>query len=185
MSIDWGVVLGWINWGLVVNALAAAGSVSAAVVALHIATRDRRERQHERDEAAKAQARLVIVKSYGWVNRGEKVPEIALICDNHSDRPILDVKPDQAWIPGFPAFSNIIGEDRTWTLLKPDDECRFSFVLADGAGTSGPSILPDDALAGSTIDYLPIVGAVTFIDAGGSRWRKFNNGDVERVDQGA
>ncbi|WP_147378932.1 hypothetical protein [Mycobacteroides abscessus] len=137
MSIDWGVVLGWINWGLVVNALAAAGSISAAVVALHIATRDRRERQHEHDEAAKAQARLVIVTLYASAQMNVSSPRIALTCKNHSDRPILDVKPDKAWIPGFDEFNNVVGNDETWPVLKPDKGLQLHIRPQRRYGRSG------------------------------------------------
>ncbi|SKM23243.1 hypothetical protein [Mycobacteroides abscessus] len=184
MSIDWGVVLGWINWGLVINALAAAGSISAAVVALHIATRDRRERQHEHDEAAKAQARLVIVTLYASAQMNVSSPRIALTCKNHSDRPILDVKPDKAWIPGFDEFNNVVGNDETWTVLKPDKDYSFTFALSDGTGAVGPLIVAKGTLLGSLIGLQPI-GAVTFTDAEGIRWRKFSTGAVERIDQDA
>lgn len=50
-----------IDWGLVVSALAAIGSIGAAVIALYIATTDRRERRRERDAEDEAQAKLVIV----------------------------------------------------------------------------------------------------------------------------
>ncbi|WP_255801412.1 hypothetical protein [Mycobacteroides abscessus] len=180
MSIDWGVVLGWINWGLVVNALAAAGSVSAAVVALHIATRDRRERWHEREEKAKAQARLVIVGLYASKHMDQDWPDITITCTNHSDRPILDVKPDQACIPSHPEFTNIVGIVGRSTVLRPERESSFSFALSDADGILGPPV-PKSPLIGALVG-VTLSGAVTFTDAAGIVWRKFSTGAVERID---
>ncbi|WP_033725483.1 hypothetical protein [Mycobacterium avium] len=51
-----------INFALVISALSAAGSFTAAAVAVWIATTDRRQRKRERDAANEAQAKLVILE---------------------------------------------------------------------------------------------------------------------------
>lgn len=48
-----------VDWGLVVSALAAIGSIGAALAALYIATRDRKERARERLAANEAEAKLI------------------------------------------------------------------------------------------------------------------------------
>ncbi|PVA20840.1 hypothetical protein [Mycobacteroides abscessus] len=182
LSTDWGLVLGWINWGLVVNTLAAAGSVSAAVVALHIATQDRRERQRESKAAAMAQARLVMVGLYASMHPNESWPQIALTCTNHGDHPILDVEPVRAWVSGFPQFDGVVGAGKASALLRPGDVREFVFNLSNDEGVLGPPI-PVEAAVVVQLLSLPLIGAVAFTDAAGNRWRKFSDGTIERIDQ--
>src|ERR1700741_2292900 len=81
-----------VNWALVINLLAAIVSCSAAIVALVIATRDRRERKAERLNAAKAQAMLVLLD----VGLSGGSPAFDVCVRNFGAEPILDVGVDSA-----------------------------------------------------------------------------------------
>lgn len=95
-----------IDWGLVISALAAFGSIGAAVAALYIATKDRRERKQERDAADEAHAKLVILNINSSTGRvGWDAPEYSVQCMNHGSMPILDVKLESAHMRGFPRLN--------------------------------------------------------------------------------
>ena len=91
-----------VDWPLVVNSLAAIGSIGAAFAALYIATRDRSERKRERDAADEAQARLVQVD----VDRPRNEDTYVVRIRNYGDRPIIGAavegaslhkRPDAQW----------------------------------------------------------------------------------------
>jgi hypothetical protein len=86
------------DWPLVTNLLAAVGSCSAAIVAVIIATSDRRERKRERLEAAKAQATLVMVD----IKLGENFLGFVVDITNFGSHPILDIELDSAQFSPFP-----------------------------------------------------------------------------------
>jgi hypothetical protein len=76
-----------VNVGLIVSALAACGSFTAAGVALWVATSDRRKRQHERDAEDEAQAKLVIV----CPRRPLNPLELQILVTNYGTRAIVDL----------------------------------------------------------------------------------------------
>ena len=67
------------------------GAIIAAAIALDIASRDRRERTRERDEADLAQMRLVQVKIDGYSNSRTPEYNFRVWITNHGQRPILQV----------------------------------------------------------------------------------------------
>jgi len=82
LSLGYGV-----DVGLMVNAVAAFGSLAAAGAALWIATTDRRERKRERDAEDAAQARMVIVSP----RRPDSPLELQIAVTNLSPRVIVNL----------------------------------------------------------------------------------------------
>ena len=78
--------------GLVVDLIAALGSCGAAIVAVVIATGDRRQRTAERLDAAKAQAMLVLLN----VEVSQGSPAFNVWVGNFGAQAILDVQVDSA-----------------------------------------------------------------------------------------
>jgi hypothetical protein len=78
-----------VNLGLVISALSAIASTSGALIALWIATSDRQDRQHERDAADFAQAKLVTVNAL--VKRNNPPDGIEVYVFNFGTRAIVDV----------------------------------------------------------------------------------------------
>jgi hypothetical protein len=167
--------------GLVVNALAAIGSVGAAFAALYIATRDRSERRRERDAADEAQARLVQVD----VDRPEGEAAFVVRIRNYGDRAIigpavegasLNKRPDAQW-----------KELNEWIdILPPYREAAFEGTLPlrffDAEGDPVPKLLAlvgDMAPLFEDVDEKPIV-AVHFMDANGNYWTTGPFMDPER-----
>jgi hypothetical protein len=67
-----------VDAGLIVNALVAIGTFSAAAAAVWVATSDRRERKEERDAADDARARLVVLWTYPRKPSGIMSPHLRL-----------------------------------------------------------------------------------------------------------
>ena len=76
-----------VDAGLIVNALVALGTFSAAGAAVWIATSDRRDRMKERDADDAAQAKLVIITAECQQNP----VELQIRVVNNSPRPIVDM----------------------------------------------------------------------------------------------
>lgn len=168
-----------IDWGLVISAIAAFGSVGAAAIALYIATADRRERKRERNAAAAAQAKLVIVKvglPTGY--REGLAPEFPVVCENHSGLPILDVKLESAKMRAFPQASSTLSEFVSRIVLVGDD-ASFATKWVDENGEPFP--LDRQQRSVKTVD---IEAVVSFSDANGTHWQRSNAGMLKRLSRG-
>ena len=79
------------DWVAAIGQIAgAAFTLAAVVVALVIALRDERRRQQDRDDYARAQARLVLTGGPG--SREEDGSRLTIFAfTNHGERPVLDV----------------------------------------------------------------------------------------------
>jgi hypothetical protein len=161
-----------VDWGLVVNSIAAVGAVGAAFIALFIAIRDRNERRRERDRADEAQARLVHVDA----DRPEGEAAFVVRIRNYGDRPIIGPAVESASLHKRP--------DARWKdlnewieILPPYREAAFEGTMSlkffDADGDPVPKLL---ALVGDTaaplfedVDKTPIV-VVHYMDANGNYW---------------
>jgi hypothetical protein len=104
------------DWHVNATALSAVGSFSAAVVALGIATSDRRERKRERDAADKVEAKLVVV----WGERIDGPSQLQVVVRNNGTRAIVDV-----------TFVSLVVEDRDLDL-RPTSESELPVVTPSG-----------------------------------------------------
>ncbi|WP_261880423.1 hypothetical protein [Mycobacterium marinum] len=164
-----------VDWKLVISALAAFGSISAALAALYIATSDRRDRKREREAADEAQARLVVVNvGIPW-HYGMKPHEFPIQCTNFSAAAVLDVKLESARMRAFsharPTLSGYVQQ-----VLSNDGKLA-SFNTSWVDATKEP--FPSDA--GQGVADVDIEAYVSFEDARGNRWRKANTGALERL----
>ena len=86
-----------VDAGVIFNALAAVGALSAAAAAVWIATRDRRERKQERDAADEAQAALVIAQPFRSGRAG-----LGVAVQNYGTLSILQVTTVKLDVEGNP-----------------------------------------------------------------------------------
>lgn len=174
-----------VDWELVVNALAAIGSVGAALAALYIATKDRRERRRASDAADEAQARLVWV----GVDRLNGEAGFKVRIRNYGDRPILDVGVTEASLHRRPdaRWRNL----EEWTAVLPpfregeeSPEVTSSLTFFDTEGEPIPKLigLVDLEPLFEEVDTTPIV-AVMFTDANGNDWTTGSFMGPERVER--
>lgn len=180
MSIDWTMVTGWINWGLLVNVLAAVGSVSAAVVALRIATRDRTERQRDREAAAMAQARLVLVEVEPRVfERG-----FTILVRNFGVSAVLDIK---LMSVTFSRCPSAIPDSYNDNLLVLDADRESHSMFVDLRNPQGEGVTPGERGWGGiwTADdrsaWRDVIATIQFKDIHGNIWQRSTTGSVERV----
>lgn len=150
----------WMSaWGQVGGA---AATVAAVIVALWIASRDRRRIEQDRIDEAHGNAAMVMSEV-----RGSGV--IAII--NHSPRPIreprvigveLDGSPDISWQPGEPGLPAV-------NVLGPGDvaETKRGFWIAIGPGAAR-SLQPGDVLG----DVVTICATIEHHDTAGRRWTR-------------
>jgi hypothetical protein len=167
-----------IDAGLIVNALAAFGSVGAAIAALYIATGDRRERTRERAAAAEAQARLVILNitsSTGQLGWDAAVYSVG--CVNHGNTPILEVRLESAHMRGFPQAKPKLSDAVTRVLPPaPGHSASFATTWVDENDQPFPQEKKQQHV--NTVD---IEAAVSFFDANGSHWLRSNTGTLRRL----
>jgi hypothetical protein len=167
-----------IDWTLVISAFAALGSIGAAVAALYIATKDRRERTREHAAAAEAQAKLVILDiTYSTGRIDWQAPEYYVGCVNHSSMSILDVRLESAHMRGFPQAQPTLS-DAVTRVLRPAPGSNTSFVTrwVDENGQQFP--LDEKQQHINTVD---IEAAVSFSDANGNQWLRSNTGTLRRL----
>ena len=108
-----------VDIGLIVNALVAAGTFSAAAAAVWVATSDRRVRKQERDAEDEAQAKLVVISAQCQ----ENPLELQIRAVNYGTRAITDV-----------TFVDVVVEShdrKLWPTTGP-----FPPVAAPGRGLS-------------------------------------------------
>lgn len=174
-----------VDWGLVVGILTAIGTFVAAGAALWIATRDRRERQKERDNAAMAQARLVRVE----VKQADGAADFEVQIHNYGDRAIIGAAVTSAWWFGHPEYTwqhSDIEIDRL-KIVQPAREVSVigsvRIRFHDPAGTVVPSVEYDD-YGNAVVEDVPILpgAVVAFMDANGDLWRTGSAMTPERID---
>lgn len=186
-----------VDWGLVVNALAAIGAIGAAVAALWIASRDRRERKDERHDEDRAKALLVRLLVQAQSNR----PAFSVEVRNFGPLAVMDVElVDAVWSdhPGArwdtldtswqarglarnhtrrPILMPTAGADDTFDTVVEfiirfvhpiDDEAFEPPIDPRTVGYQHPSFLP--------IDLAKIVAKVQFTTADGVRWETPTDG---------
>jgi hypothetical protein len=170
-----------IDWGLVISALAALGSIGAASAALYIATRDRQERKRERAAAAKAQAKLVILDITSNTGRvGRDAADYHVGCVNHGSMPILDVKLKSARMRGFPRAQPTLS-DAVKRVLRPAPGTSTAFVTSWVDENGQP--FPQDEQQ-QRVSVVDIEAAVTFFDANGNQWQRSNTGEITLLQRG-
>jgi hypothetical protein len=124
-----------VNWALLINLIAALGSCGAAIVAVVIATSDRRQRNTERLDAAQAQAMLVLID----VELSQSSPGFYVYVTNFGAQAILGVEVDAAWFARVPDATFKV-TNRVGPKLKVIDADRKRDTLVvefvDGKGNS-------------------------------------------------
>ncbi|WP_162562260.1 hypothetical protein [Mycolicibacterium iranicum] len=172
-----------------ISALSAGGTIAAAVVALRIATTDRRERQEERAAHDRARANLVVIDIDGSSVRDSGNSYISVKVGNHSGRSVLDVSVVEILIDGIASRNHFhsdnvalsvislnSGQD-TFTLRPQSEYMKF---VAFGVRTPG-----DDDIFHHPEKYAPritaqtsFVAIVEFTDADGNTWQKSSVGEL-------
>lgn len=167
-----------VDVGLIIDALVAFGSIGAAVAALYIATKDRSERARERAAAAEAQAKLVILDITSSTGRvGWDAPEYYVECVNHGSMPILDVKLESAHVRGFPQAQPTLS-DAVTRVLRPALGSRTSFITRWVDENDHQFPLDENQ---QHVNIVDIEAAVSFFDANGNHWLRWNTGTLRRI----
>ncbi|OCB39598.1 hypothetical protein A5676_13010 [Mycobacterium malmoense] len=170
-----------INFALIISALSAAGSFTAAAIAVWIATTDRRQRKRERDAANEAQAKLVILDiTYSMGRVGWDAPEYSVGCVNHGSTPILDVKLESAHMRAFPQAVPTLSKSE-WAVLRPTSQYSASFATR-WVDENGQPFPMDKKL--HHVNAVDIEAAVTFFDVHGNQWRRSNTGTLTLLRKG-
>lgn len=173
-----------LNAGLIVNALAAIGSLSAASVALWVATSDRRERKRERNAEDVAQSKLVVIRPLhrGYDTSTGEGPMLAIDVINCGTRAIVDV-----------TFLSLDVEGHEHLDPRPTSEDQLPVVQPHGGFETfkfdpkfGSQTPPDQflvALRGGgrdvrrTIDEnAKLTARVRWTDASGNTWERRASG---------
>lgn len=170
-----------IELGNLADWLAAIGALVAAVSALYIATRDRRDRSRELLAVEEAQARLVQIE----VDERYRAVRI----HNYGSFAILDVHIVSAYWTQVPDVRLLDGIDDLVILpvVKPDREAlsggTIHMAFVDGEGNEYPELLAIDDYGQSNYAEPPggIAVIIGFTDANGNRWQTGNLWGLERV----
>jgi hypothetical protein len=172
--------------------LAAVATFAAVLAALGVAASDRYQRKKERENADKAQARLVLLAADLWPQR-EHTPTayFRLSISNFGLLGILDVEFESAALTTRPGSSGELtdpDDERIIPIIKPDHQSMagetFDFRPMDGAGQ--PASLGEPFLNGETWafpmeDPTMVSATIRFIDANGNHWRKSTSGSLVRI----
>ncbi|MGC2380721.1 MAG: hypothetical protein WA622_26970 [Mycobacterium sp.] len=190
-----------IELGPLAEWLAAAAAAGAAITALYIAGRDRKQRSAERHDEEKTQARLVRMEVSQWHNK----PVVTVQVRNFGSLPILDIElsdatwsqhPDARWVTNWgmntwpktePAQ---VGLHRP--ILKPhielDDrafdrlvEYEICFIHHAEDRPLRPKVTTGPAANYLVPNYVPtdlstVVAKIRFTTANGVRWETPTNG---------
>jgi hypothetical protein len=182
------LVMSSIDWKLVVDALAAIGSVSAAVVALWIATSDRTERKKERRAADEAQAKLVLASTTSRPASGpEEEVDFWLKYWNEGDHPILDVRIEKYVVRGVDGVTAQL-PGGTIGMVKAHSDGRYNGVrLTDANGKHYPYRQKMDRPYSWPENWSPnpegldLVGWLGFTDPQGNRWARSSEGELRLI----
>jgi hypothetical protein len=168
-----------VDWSLVVNLVAAIGSCSAAIVALVIATRDRRDRNQERFDAAThaaiTQARLVVLD----VRLSQSSPAFDVEIRNFGTEAVLDIELESAQFALIPtATPKATARVKVLDSDRSPGHLFIEFVDADGQSviTGKP-----DEYGGLVIDNAKpsdLDVTIRFMDSEGNHCRRWLGGGV-------
>jgi hypothetical protein len=168
--------------GALAEWLGAFSAAGAAIVALVIATRDRRDRARERRVAEKTQARLVRLMAFA----NTATPIVVVDVRNYGSLPILDIEladavwnehPDARW-----GTNGLTRENLRHEMLRPDPENSSGFLIRYYVWFMHPTrdealarIANEQALPAARPEYVPIELSnveirVRFKTANGVRW---------------
>jgi hypothetical protein len=114
-----------INAGLVITALSAVGTFTAAGVALWVATNDRRTRMRDRDAEDEAQAKLVVVSAIR-VNPGLSA-QLQIIVRNLSPRAIVDATFVELTVAGHEQLHLSPTTDQILPVITSGGDGNFMF----------------------------------------------------------
>ncbi|WP_292990647.1 hypothetical protein [Mycobacterium sp.] len=177
-----------VDVGLIVNALAAMGSISAAGAALWIATTDRQERKREHDAEDAAQARMVIISP----RRPANPLELQVKIKNLGTRAIVNLR-----------LVRITVQDHDFGNLEPTigpfpvvaSPAASNFAAGPLAGSSMFSFNPEAygpthpyyvAVKGGPNGELPTItsdtqltATVRWTDASGKIWERTGSGPAD------
>ncbi len=158
------------NWPVVVSLIAALGSCGAAIAAVWIATSDRRQRNTERLDAAKAQAMLVLLDV-----RLSGSPAFVVYVRNFGAEAILNVEVDSARFARVPnakfEVESLLGPtlkvvepggDREYLAVRFVDEQGDSVIR--GSNDELGNFVPQNA------DPADLDVTIRFMDAHGHHW---------------
>jgi hypothetical protein len=183
-----------VDAGLIINALAALGSLAAAAAAVWIATTDRKQRQQEQEESDRKQAGLVRLTSR-WDALGTPEASLFVTVKNFGKLPIVDVAVTRWELDGRDVIAYSVtapieavlpytGTPDTAAVFKIGPQTRAMRIAMEGERHPG-----NVELAGANkLKKLPTVSNLTdltvtiqFTDAGEKRWRRSNKGLLERA----
>jgi hypothetical protein len=168
-----------VDAGLIVNALVALGTFSAAGAAVWIATSDRRQRMKERDADDAAQAKLVIIAAECQQNPAEL--QIRVV--NNSPRPIVDMtfvriivaahdfddlQPTTGPYPPVAFSGQQIGSIFTFNPEADPYGSAHPYYFAIRGGPNGES----KTITTST----KVTATVRWMDASGKTWERWGSG---------
>jgi hypothetical protein len=168
-----------VDWGLVARIVTAIGAIGAALAALWIATRDRKDRKKEREDAALAQARLVVLAVSDW----EASPFYRVSVQNHGLQPLLDVRLESAELSSDPTATwDARGQQAAYTpILGADgDQHRFAFTFVDESSNSIYANFEPLPLS-QVKDVSDVSATIQFRDASHNRWRLTSSGVLTRL----
>ncbi|OBA79331.1 hypothetical protein A5633_17070 [Mycolicibacterium elephantis] len=157
--------------------------MAAAVVALVIATKDRKERRDERRAAERTQARLVQVEAVAPPDMLYYRIEV----HNHGAQPIINVTLDQVRLRDHDAEWKLENTSaHVVRIIGTGTDAHGSFLgtfyTADGEPiTKIASDTLGNTIFGVKPDVRLIEAVVLFTDANGNRWTTDTNGVLMRV----
>jgi hypothetical protein len=157
-ALGFGAIILWLlgaDMGSVAEWFGAVGAIFAAAAALSIATRDRRERHNEREEADLAQMRLVHIEILDYNDSSKPYIHFRARVTNYGQRPILQAQVISAelftkqdyegrppWVPSFkladpspePPLIPVISHVEQAMLIDRRRYYDFLLRLADSDG---------------------------------------------------
>ena len=165
-----------VDWALVINLVAAIGSCGAAIVAVVIATSDRRERNRERLNAAKAQAMLILLD----IELSQGSPAYLVYVTNYGAQAILDVEVDSARFARVPNATFRVANRLGPKLKVVDADRNRECLVVEFVDDEGDSVITGtkDRHGNLVIDNAQpsdLAVMVRFMDAEGYHWLRTPN----------
>lgn len=172
-----------VDVGLIVNAFAALGALSAAVAAVWVATSDRRQAAQQRAAADAAQAGLVMIEPRKVISASSA---LEIVVRNYGNLPILNVIFVSLDVQGNPQLSPMIPTFEALPVVEPDRDRmqesarKFLFISRNDVnplleealrGRQETDSIKTTELAPATINSeTTLTATVRFTDASGNQW---------------